>query len=231
MNFEEIKRRLLALDTACVCDGNKAMRAADPTIKELRVIDPAIRPIRTGLKLVGQAHTVSCHEDFLTVIKGLRDAEPGEVLVIDTQGSRRAVAGELFPTEAVRKGLAGIVIDGPCRDTQTIRTVELPYYARSFNPIAGTTAKIFQTQAPITCGGVIVNPGDIIFGDDDGLVVGLMDEVSAVIPIAEEIQSKENMMLKQMAAGVSLFEMLNFEEHYAAVCAGEESKLEFTVTE
>ena len=113
MNFEDIKQRLLALDTACVCDGNKAMRAADSTVKELRVIDPAIRPIRIGLNLVGRAHTVTCHEDFLTVIKGLRDAEPGEVLVIDTQGSRRAVAGELFPTEAARKGLAGIVIDGP----------------------------------------------------------------------------------------------------------------------
>ena len=77
MNFEDIKGRLWALDTACVCDGNKAGRAVDPTIPELRVIDPAIRPVRTGLKLVGRAHTVTCHEDFLTVIKGLRDAEPG----------------------------------------------------------------------------------------------------------------------------------------------------------
>lgn len=229
MNFEEIKQRLLALDTACVCDGNKAERAADPTVTELRVIDPAIRPVRTGLKLVGRAHTVTCHEDFLTVIKGLRDAEPGEVLVIDTQGSRRAVAGELFPTEAARKGLAGIVIDGPCRDTKTIRTLDVPYYARSFNPIAGTTHKIFETQIPIPCGGVIVNPGDIIFGDDDGLIVGSIDELAAAIPIAEEIQRKEDLMLKQMASGVSLFEMLNFEEHYAAIRDGEESKLEFTV--
>ena len=98
-----------------------------------------------------------------------------------------------------------------------------------FNPIAGTTAKIFETQIPITCGGVIVNPGDIIFGDDDGLIVGSIDELSAAIPIAEEIQRKEDLMLEQMAAGVSLFEMLNFEEHYAAICAGKESKLEFTV--
>ena len=229
MNFDEIKRRLLSLDTACVCDGNKALRAADPAVKELRVVDPAIRPIRTGLKLVGRAHTVTCHEDFLTVIKGLRDAEPGEALVIDTQTSRRAVAGELFPTEASRKGLAGIVIDGPCRDTKTIRTLEVPYYARSVNPIAGTTSKIFETQIPITCGGVIVNPGDIIFGDDDGLVVGTIDELSAAIPVAEEIQRREEQMLQQMAAGVSLFEMLNFEEHWEAVRTGQESKLEFTV--
>ena len=54
--LEKIKRHLLALDTACVCDGNKAMRAADPTVKELRVIDPAIRPIRTDLNL-SDGHT------------------------------------------------------------------------------------------------------------------------------------------------------------------------------
>ena len=229
MNFEEIKRRLLVLDTACVCDANKALRIADPTVKELRVIDPAIRPIRTGLKLVGRAHTVTCHEDFLTVIKGLRDAEPGEVLVIDTQGSRRAVAGELFPTEAARKNLAGIVIDGSCRDTKTIRTLDVPYYARSIIPIAGTTSKIFETQIPITCGGVIVNPGDIIFGDDDGIVVATTAQLSELIAIAEDIQKKEDLLLKKMAEGVSLLDMLNFDDHYASVSAGKASKLEFTV--
>ena len=72
MDFDEIKQRLLALDTASVCDGYKTLRAADPSINEIRVVDPAIRQIRTGLKLVGRAHTVTCHEDFLTVIKGLR---------------------------------------------------------------------------------------------------------------------------------------------------------------
>jgi regulator of RNase E activity RraA len=229
MNFEEMKPRLLALDTACICDANKALRSANRTIRELRVVDPAIRPIRSGLKLVGPAHTVICHEDFLTVIKGLRDAAPREVLVIDTQGSRRAVAGELFPTEARRKNLAGIVIDGPCRDTQTIKTLDIPYYARSVISIAGTTSQIFETQIPITCGGVTVQPGDIMFGDDDGIVVATISELSELIPIAEEIQQKEDVILAAMAEGISLLDMLNFEEHYAAVSAGKESKLKFTV--
>ena len=55
----------------------------------------------------------------------------GDMLVVDSQGSDRAVSGSLFPTEAIRKGLAGIVVDGPCRDTRTIRELDLPYYARS----------------------------------------------------------------------------------------------------
>ncbi len=219
MDFAEIKRRLSVLDTACICDANK----------EFRVVDPAIRPIRTGLKLVGRAHTVTCYEDFLTVIKALRDAEQDEVIVVDSQGSRRALTGELFPTESIRKRLAGIVIDGPCRDTAAIRRLNIPYYARSTYPVSGTTSKIFETQIPITCGGVTVHPGDIIFGDDDGIVVGTADELSEAIPIAEDVQKKEERLLAGMEEGVSLLDMLNFEEHCAKVRAGEESKLEFLV--
>ena len=105
MVFSQMKQRLLLLDTACVCDADKEQG-------RLGVVDPAIGSVRRGLKLVGRAYTVRCHEDFLTVIKALRDAGAGEVIVIDSQNSRRALTGELFPTEARRKGLAGIVIDG-----------------------------------------------------------------------------------------------------------------------
>ena len=224
MIFEEIKRRLSTLDTACLCDAGKAN--ANIT---LRVVDSAIRPIRTGLKLIGRAHTVSCHEDFLTVIMALRDAQPNEVLVIDSQNSRRALTGELFPTEARRKGLAGIVIDGPCRDTTTLRALDFPCYARSVSCVAGTTSRIFETQVPITCGGVSVHPGDIVFGDDDGLVIASASEISEILSTAEQIQQKETRLLAEMNQGRSLFQMINFEDHYAKIRAGEESKLEFLV--
>ena len=229
MEFDELRTRLMPLDTACVCDANKTLRAADPAIDQLRIADSSIRPVRTGLKLVGRAHTIRCHNDFLTVIKGLSEAQPGEVLVIDSQGSNKAVSGGRFPTEATRNGLAGIVVDGPCRDTRTIRALELPYYARSFSSYAGTTTILGETQVPVTCGGVTVNPGDILFGDDDGLVIATVDELVAALPIAEEIQQKEEIMLGRMASGTSLLEMLNFESHWAALEAGESSSLQFTV--
>ncbi len=229
MLFEELRDRLLKLDTACVCDASKAMKAGDPATDEFRIVDPAIRPIRSGLKLVGRAHTITCHNDFLTVIKGLRDAVPGEVLVIDSQNSNRAVSGGLFPTEATRKGLAGIVVDGPCRDTKMIRSLKLPYYARTVTPVAGMTSKLFETQVSISCGGVTVNPGDIVFGDDDGLVVATLGELSQALPIAEEIHRKEAQLLRNMAKGTSLLDMLNFEEHCAALDTSDESKLEFRI--
>ncbi len=223
MDFDEIKHRLSRLDTACVCDGYKALD------KPVRAVDPAVRSITPGLRLIGRAHTVTCHEDFLTVILALRDAAPGEVLVIDSQGSRKALTGELFPTEARRKGLAGIVNDGPCRDTAAIRQLGFPYYARSVSAVAGTADRHFETQVPVTCGGVRVHPGDIVFGDDDGLIVTTPGEISEVIPVAEEVQRKEARMLSEMESGVSLVEMLNLDVHCANIRAGRESKLQFLV--
>lgn len=217
MQFDIICERLRRLDTACVCDANK----------ELRVMDPAIRPICLGLKLVGRAHTVVCEEDFLTVIKALQDAHPDDVLVVDTRGSRRAVAGELFSAEASRKELAGMVVDGAVRDTAKIRSLQIPVYSRTIIPTAGTTRRIFKTQVPVRCGGVAVNPGDVVFGDDDGIVVATEEELAKVLPVAEEIQSKEEVTLSRMAKGESLLTMLNFEEHYRETKANRESTLRF----
>ncbi|MBP88349.1 MAG: dimethylmenaquinone methyltransferase [Planctomycetaceae bacterium] len=223
MTVVKIRQQLLKLDTASICDANKSLQG------QLRVMNPAIRPVRNGLKLVGPAHTVVCHNDFLTVIKGLRDAEPGEVLVVDSRDSTKAVTGNLFPTESLRKGLAGIVNDGPCRDTAVVRSMEIPYYARSVTCLPGESNRLFETQVPITCGGVTVSPGDILFGDDDGVVVGSVEQFTALVPIAEEVQRKEAHLIAEMTRGVSLLEMLNFDEHCANLASGKASKLELKV--
>jgi RraA family protein len=219
MNIDEMRHRLARLDTACLCDANK----------NIRTLDPAIRPIRTDLKLIGRARTVVCKDDFLTVILALSQAEPGEVLVVDGRGGRRALAGELFATEAARKGLGGLVVDGAVRDTVTLHKVALPVYSRHIFPNAGTTKRIFETQVEVTCGGVAVRPGDILFGDEDGVVVASTEDLTRWIPIAEELQAKEDRVLDELSHGRSLLEMLNFDEHFAAISEKRESKLTFKV--
>ena len=217
MEFSKIRERITGLDTASVADANK----------QIRVMDPEIRPIRGGLKMLGLARTVRCKGDFLTVMRALRDSLPGEILVIETCGSRAAVAGELFSMEAVRRGLGGIVTDGACRDIAKIRTLSLPVYSRSVIPVSGTTVKIFETQIPIVCGGVSVNPGDILFGDDDGIVIASEDELLELLPVAEQIQAREERILRRIESGTSLFSMLNFDEHWHNVRSGNDSTLQF----
>ena len=147
--------------------------------------------------------------------------------MVDTRGSRRAVAGELFTREALRRGLAGIVVDGAVRDTEKIRALSFPVYSRSVTPVSGTTRKIFATQAPIQCGGVTVNPGDVLFGDDDGIVVATPTELAALIPIGQTIQQTEDNALARMDRGESLLSLMNFEEHYRLIQANRESRLKF----
>lgn len=219
MNFEELKTRLSKLDTAHIADADKSVR----------VMDPGIRPVRAGLKLMGRARTAQCHEDFLTVIKALADATSNEVLVIDTQNSRTAVAGELFTTEAARRGLAGIVIDGACRDAKALAEIDVPVYSRSVIPVSGTASRLFETQISVECGSVRVEPGDIVFGDDDGIIVASESELDELIPVAEAIQRTEQTVLERMQRGGGLLEMLNFEEHYDNVKAGRHSSLQFLV--
>jgi RraA family protein len=217
MNTEEIRRRLAELETALICDADKG----------IRVMEPAIRPLRADIQLIGIAHTATCHNDFLTVIKALRDACPGEVLVVDGQGGDRALAGELFATEALAKGLAGIVIDGGVRDTHVLAKLGLPVYARFTHPNAGTTDRVFDTQIPVTCGGVSVNPGDIVFGDHDGVVVLAEPEVRGLILKAEKIRRAEQAVLERLERGDRFTDLLNLDEHLEKAAAGEESRLRF----
>ncbi len=219
MDFHSIKAKLQLLDTACVCDADK----------NLRVMDPGIRPLSLSVHMIGLASTVRCRGDFLSVIKALDEAQENEVLIIDGGGDNIALSGELFSYEAKRKGLAGIVVDGACRDSSKIRKLNFPFYARSITPLAGTASTIFATQIDVACGGIQVLPGDIIFGDSDGIVVINPGEVEDILNSAAKIQLTEEKVQAQLERGKSLLSLLNYREHYDNVERGEESKLTFLV--
>lgn len=213
-----VLERLARIDTTSLADAGQG---------RLRVLPAELRPIRPGLRMVGRALTVDAHDDLMPMLAGLHLARPGDVLVV-VGHEQHAVAGELFATEALRRGVAGIVIDGRCRDSRTLARLDLPVYARGVAPTACPARAVPVIQVPITIGGVEVRPGDLMLGDDDGIVVANDDEVLAALEGAEAIQRREEALQQAVAGGASLFGSLNYDEHLAALEAGRDSRLAFS---
>jgi len=220
--------KLKTMDTCALCD------ASD---KKARVIT-TVRPLKPGYRMVGVARTVAVDGDFLGVLISLRESGPGEIIMIDA-GMRgepgdahwpRAggLFGELLASEASRRGLGGLVIDGNCRDTPLLRQISLPIYHRGQHPNAGTAQKPGRSQVEIQMGSVTVKPGDFVLGDDDGVVVCSPEELEKWLPKALETQRVEENILAHIQSGGSLFEKLkNLEEHLEDLRQGKPSSLKF----
>lgn len=217
----DLVSRLLAVEVSALCDADKT----------LPVLDLGIRAMVPDVRFAGPALTVVAEEDHLPVFSALEAASEGDVLVIATGGGRLAVLGELFATEARRRGVAGVVVDGHCRDVAGLRRVGLPVFARGTNPRSGTTVSRAALGATVSCGGVEVRPGDLVFGDDDGVVVAPAERVAAALDVAESIGRAESAMLAAMSGGTPLHDLTTYADHIARLDRGEESALAFRVGE
>ncbi len=215
----DLIKRLLAVDVSALSDADKS----------LPVVDPAVRAMIPEVRMAGPAFTVVAEDDHLPVMTALAEAAPGDVLVIATNGGSAAVFGELFATEARRRGLAGIVADGFCRDVRGLRRTLLPVFARGTTPRSGTTVSRAALGATVACGGVEVSPGDIVFGDDDGLLIAPAERIAAALETAELIARSEHAILAAQDRGASLHDMTNHADHVAALDRGEPSALAFRV--
>jgi 4-hydroxy-4-methyl-2-oxoglutarate aldolase len=211
--------RLMGIDVSALSDADKT----------LPVFDPAVRAMVPDVRMAGPAFTVVAVDDHLPVMDALAGAAAGDVLVIATHGSSRAVFGELFATEARRRGLAGIVADGFCRDLRALRGIGLPVFARGTTPRSGTTVSRDAPGTTITCRGALVSPGDIVYGDDDGLLIATAAQIDAALETAELIGRSEREILARQARGESLHGLTNHHEHVAALDRGEASSLAFRV--
>jgi regulator of RNase E activity RraA len=227
----QVVQRLLALrSTAAVADADKQglrVRVMDRRLRWMASNGTSSRE-RTAA-FAGVARTVRTLNDNLPPLEGVLSSGAGEVLVIDTQSSTVATVGELCARECLRRGVQAIVIDGPCRDVRQLAELDIPIFATATCPASGACSLTHQTQQiKVSCGGVTVQPGDIVYGDEDGIVVATLQHMEEVLPTAEAVVAAEELVLEGLVVGVGLREQLNFDEHLASLITGEEgSKLRF----
>jgi 4-hydroxy-4-methyl-2-oxoglutarate aldolase len=170
-------------------------------------IDPAIRPLRPAgqqPRLFGQAVTVRCEApDFGAVLHALDVIQPGQVLVIDAGGHRdTAMIGDILSGHLRGKGVAGIVCDGAVRDTATLGGWgDFSVFSRWITPRGPTGADRGAVNLPVVIGGCLVSPGDLVIGDDDGLVALTPQVIHTRIADAEAKLLREEGWINALAAG------------------------------
>lgn len=215
MLSDELREAFLAVDTTAMCD-------ADRTI---RVMDGAIRPRSAEVRVFGPAFTVRCRDDFLGVLRAVEAASPGDVIVVDGGGRDIALGGELFARGALARRLAGIIVDAGYRDLTYVADCRLPVYSRFVTPMAGTASRLGELQRPVACGGVAVNPGDMILADREGVVVVDPARLPDVLRAAAAIKEAERKVADRLDSGQTLSDGLNLADHVAALGRGEPSSL------
>lgn len=132
-----------------------------------------VRPLAAGMRICGPAFTLKLPPiDNLGMHAAVRHAEPGDVIVVDQEGlALGAPVGEIMAAAAQAKGLAGIVLDGAVRDVAALRQSGWPVFAAGVHAQQCQKVGPAWLNQPITCAGVLVRPGDIVLGDEDGVVV------------------------------------------------------------
>lgn len=148
---------------------------------------PELRPYHGAGVLAGPALTVRTRPgDNLMVHKALKMIEPGDVIVVDAGGDlTNALVGELMLSYAMKAGAAGIVINGAVRDSAWIGANEFPVFAAGVTHRGPYKDGPGEINVPVAFGGLVVQPGDLVLGDDDGLISVPFDDVEAVYASAK----------------------------------------------
>ncbi|RYJ02174.1 MAG: RraA family protein, partial [Acetobacteraceae bacterium] len=147
---------------------------------------PRLRPMHAGGGLAGPALTVKTRPgDNLMIHKAIALAEPGDVIVVDAGGDlTNALIGELMLAQMVKRGLGGIVLNGAIRDSAAIRTQGFPVFAAGVTHRGPYKDGPGEINLPVAIDGMVIEPGDLILGDDDGLLCVPFDAAEAVLAAA-----------------------------------------------
>jgi len=166
-------------------------------------MDPGIAS-RSGVSLCGIAVTVNARPaDNLMIHKALQLAHVGDVIVVSTGGNlANAVFGELMCRTAVASHLGGIVVDGAIRDVEGITTLGFPAFSRTVCPGSCDKDGPCEINIAVSCGGIVVQPGDLVIGDGDGVAVVPREHASEVLAATRALMDQEAKRVREIDSGV-----------------------------
>lgn len=185
--------RLAAVATAHLSDNMHRMQA----------VAAEIRPCHKGGKLIGPALNVRVPPgDNLMVHKAIDIARPGDVIVVDAGGiTAQAIIGEIMSLLAETRGVAGMIIDGSIRDAGAIAASSFPVYARGVTHRGPYKNGPGEINVPVSIGGLVIQPGDIVVGDEDGLLAIAPADAAGLAAAAAAYAQKELDILASIRAG------------------------------
>jgi 4-hydroxy-4-methyl-2-oxoglutarate aldolase len=202
--FNEIQSKLY---TAVIADALDELGRRDQAMREY------LRPLSPDATFAGWARTIQCQDMFYVPddpygleIEAMDSILPGEVVVVSTcESKRNAPWGELLSTAAKARGARGAVVDGLVRDVRTIQKLGFPVFAAGIKPVDSRgRGQVVDYNVPVVCGGVLVNPGDLIFADYDGIVAIPTEMIAEVLAQAKEKVFRENESRRDLFEGAFL---------------------------
>jgi 4-hydroxy-4-methyl-2-oxoglutarate aldolase len=167
------------------------------------LLAPYMRPIYPGAKTCGTAVTIFAHPgDNWMLHVAAELLEDGDVAVLATSSSNAdGMFGDLLATSFRAQGAVGLVIDAGCRDTAYLREMNFPVWAKVVHAKGTVKATVGSVNTPIICAGALVHPGDVVIGDDDGVVIVPKLQAAKVAAAAAAREAKEEGNRKRLAAG------------------------------
>lgn len=175
----------------------------------VRAVTPGFKPLINSKRIAGTARTVRITPGQNGAIhRAVHHARPGDLLVVDGGGSRRfGHFGDLLADCCLAKGMAGAVFDCTIRDSADIAALGFQLFCRGFHPEAALKSEKGETDIPVVIGGAAVNPGDILVGDDDGVVVIPRNIALEVLEKVAVVAAREEAIRARIRAGETTLEI------------------------
>jgi RraA family protein len=177
----------------------------DDNMGRIACVDTAIKPFNKA-KLLGCAFTVKAPQgDNLMFHKALDLAKEGDIIVVAGGGNtERSLCGEIMMNYAKMKKLGGFLIDGVIRDVEATRQLDFPVYARGSNPNGPYKNGPGEINVPVAVGGQVIFPGDIIVGDEDGVIVIRPEDAPELIEKVTKFNNNERTILENLEKGIGM---------------------------